>query len=91
MAQKNVRTYYREMRQWGPHDAFYNTICADIFYICAQINDMRAKIARKGADMANRMDWIPSQEEKLLELMSIWQTKLVGTPLQNAYEWPADE
>jgi hypothetical protein len=41
--------------------------------------------------MASRVDWIPTQEEKLLELMAVWQTKLADTALQTAYLWPADE
>jgi hypothetical protein len=41
--------------------------------------------------MANRMDWIPTQEEKLVDLMATWQTKLADRALQTAYGWPADE
>ena len=41
--------------------------------------------------MANRMDWIPTQEEKLLELMAVWQIKLADGTLQTAYSWPPDE
>ncbi|MDR2194013.1 MAG: hypothetical protein LBP19_06055, partial [Treponema sp.] len=41
--------------------------------------------------MANRMDWIPAQEEKLVELMALWQVKLADASLQTAYGWPADE
>ncbi|GHV83777.1 hypothetical protein AGMMS50212_11170 [Spirochaetia bacterium] len=41
--------------------------------------------------MANRRDWIPTQEEKLIELMLVWQAKLADASLQAAYEWPADE
>jgi hypothetical protein len=37
------------------------------------------------------MDWIPTQEEKLVDLMAVWQVKLADTALQTAYEWPADE
>jgi hypothetical protein len=37
------------------------------------------------------MDWMPAQEEKLLELMAIWQDKLADSQLQTAYLWPADE
>jgi hypothetical protein len=37
------------------------------------------------------MDWIPTQEEKLVELMAVWQTKLADGALQTAYGWPADE
>jgi hypothetical protein len=50
-----------------------------------------AYIAWKGADMANRLDWIPTQEEKLVDLMAVWQVKLTDTALQAAYDWPADE
>jgi hypothetical protein len=42
-------------------------------------------------DMAKRMDWIPTQEEKLVDLMAGWQVKLADAGLQSAYEWPADE
>jgi hypothetical protein len=37
------------------------------------------------------MDWIPTQEEKLIELMAVWQVKLADASLQSAYGWPADE
>jgi hypothetical protein len=37
------------------------------------------------------MDWIFSQEEKLVEMMADWQVKLAEAPLQTAYEWPAAE
>jgi hypothetical protein len=37
------------------------------------------------------MDWIPTQEGKLVDLMAIWQTKLADGSLQTAYLWPADE
>jgi hypothetical protein len=37
------------------------------------------------------MDWIPSQEEKLIEMTADWQVKLADASLQTAYEWPADE
>ena len=41
--------------------------------------------------MANRADWIPAQEEKLVEIMAVWQAKLADSTLQNAYGWPVDE
>ncbi|MDR3114078.1 MAG: hypothetical protein LBU25_00990 [Treponema sp.] len=41
--------------------------------------------------MANRMDWIPTQEAKLVDLMATWQTKLADGALQTAYAWPAEE
>jgi hypothetical protein len=41
--------------------------------------------------MANRMDWIPTQEKKLVDLMVVWQVKLTDAALQAAYLWPADE
>jgi hypothetical protein len=37
------------------------------------------------------MDWVPTQEEKLVDLMAIWQVKLADAALQAAYDWPADE
>jgi hypothetical protein len=37
------------------------------------------------------MDWIPTQEEKLVDLMAVWRVKLADTTLQAAYDWPADE
>jgi hypothetical protein len=37
------------------------------------------------------MDWIPTQEEKLVDLMAVWQAKLADNALQTAYGWPADE
>jgi hypothetical protein len=41
--------------------------------------------------MATRKDWVPTQEEKLIELAAFWEVKLADTSLQNAYSWPADE
>jgi hypothetical protein len=41
--------------------------------------------------MANRMDWIPTQEEKLVDLMAVWQVKLADTALQGTCGWPPDE
>jgi hypothetical protein len=37
------------------------------------------------------MDWIPAQEEKLVDLTAVWQVKLADPALQGAYGWPADE
>jgi hypothetical protein len=37
------------------------------------------------------MDWVPAQEEKLIELMEVWQVILPDTALQAAYDWPAAE
>jgi hypothetical protein len=79
------------MRQGRAKDVFTNEKCVNIFDIGAYINVNRANIVRKGADMANRMDWIPTQEEKLVELMAVWQVKLADASLQGAYGWPADE
>lgn len=41
--------------------------------------------------MAKRMDWIPTQEEKLVDLMAIWQVKLADSTVKAAYGWPDDE
>ena len=41
--------------------------------------------------MAERIDWVTTQEGKLAELMAIWEAKQSDTALQTAYEWPADE
>lgn len=41
--------------------------------------------------MAKREDWIPTQEEKLVYLMAVWQAKLADGALQTAYGWPTDE
>jgi hypothetical protein len=79
------------MRQWNGNDAYINDICVNNSYIGAYITKKRAETARKGALMANRMDWIPTQEAKLVDLMATWQTKLVDGALQTAYVWPADE
>ncbi|MDR2164064.1 MAG: hypothetical protein LBO79_00145 [Zoogloeaceae bacterium] len=38
-----------------------------------------------------RSDWVPKAEEKLLELIALWQTKLNDFNLQNLYGWPANE
>jgi hypothetical protein len=37
------------------------------------------------------MDWIPTQEDKLVELMADWQGKLADVTLQTAYDWVATE
>jgi hypothetical protein len=36
-----------------------------------------------------RQDWIPTQEDKLVDLMAVWQVKLADTSLQTAYGWAA--
>jgi hypothetical protein len=41
--------------------------------------------------MAVRRDWVPAQEEKLIELMAVWQVPLADAALQTAYGWPAAE
>ena len=41
--------------------------------------------------MAERIDWVPKQEGKFVELIAIWEAKQSDTALQAAYEWPADE
>jgi hypothetical protein len=41
--------------------------------------------------MANRQDWIPTREEKLIELMTVWQMKLADSALQTAFLWPTNE
>jgi hypothetical protein len=79
------------MRQYYNINAYIIKKCAFIAYIDAYINVKCAKIPMKGAFMANRMDWIPTQEEKLVDLMTIWQTKLADRALQTAYGWPQDE
>ncbi|GAB6392839.1 MAG: hypothetical protein MdMp014T_2212 [Treponematales bacterium] len=38
---------------------------------------------------AKRADWIPTQEDQLVNLMAVWQVKLADTSLQAAYEWAA--
>jgi hypothetical protein len=37
------------------------------------------------------MDWIPTREEKLVDLMAVWRVKLADTMLQVTYDWTADE
>ncbi|MDR0599517.1 MAG: hypothetical protein LBG84_05475 [Treponema sp.] len=41
--------------------------------------------------MGYRKDWVPTGEEKLLELMAVWREKLGDAALQAAYGWPAAE
>jgi hypothetical protein len=41
--------------------------------------------------MAARIDWVPSQEEKLIELLTIWLAILADPALQAAYGWPSAE
>jgi hypothetical protein len=41
--------------------------------------------------MAKYIDWIPSQEEKLVILIVIWRIKLPDPVLQALYAWFADE
>ncbi|MDR0561287.1 MAG: hypothetical protein LBG73_01185 [Spirochaetaceae bacterium] len=52
---------------------------------------MGAYTSKKGVMMANRKDWIPGQEEKMLEMMTIWKVKLADTKDQGVYLWPDDE
>jgi hypothetical protein len=48
--------------------------------------------ARKGKKMNKRVsDWVPSVEETLLELMTLWHSELGNAALQTAYGWPAAE
>jgi hypothetical protein len=41
--------------------------------------------------MAARKDWVPAQEEKLVDFIADWQVKLADTALQAAYGWPSGE
>jgi hypothetical protein len=41
--------------------------------------------------MPSRIDWIPGQEEKLVEFMAVWRDKLSNAQMQSAYAWPAEE
>jgi hypothetical protein len=41
--------------------------------------------------MASHKDWVPSQEEKLIELLTNWLALLTDPALQAAYGWPAEE
>ncbi|MDR0410413.1 MAG: hypothetical protein LBH75_00355 [Treponema sp.] len=41
--------------------------------------------------MSGRVDWVPTQEEKLVELIADWRVKLSNHALRTAYGWPADE
>jgi hypothetical protein len=41
--------------------------------------------------MATGMSWVPTQEEKLIELLAVWLVQLANPTLQAAYDWPAGE
>jgi hypothetical protein len=86
------------VRQWKSYGAFSIDKCVKLLYIdahinfdCAQITSIEAFVAQKGAYMPSRQDWVPAPEEKLIELMAVWQDKLANATLQYTYSWPADE
>ncbi|MDR2755076.1 MAG: hypothetical protein LBC20_05165 [Planctomycetaceae bacterium] len=41
--------------------------------------------------MAKRMDWLPTTEGKLVEMMAIWQTELSDYNLQPQYAWSPED
>jgi hypothetical protein len=67
------------MRQYRKYDALIADKCACIIIIDAYINKKCAVVRKKRVCMANRTDWIPTQEDKPAELMANWQ----GNKLNN--------
>jgi hypothetical protein len=42
-------------------------------------------------EMTSGKDWIPTQEDVLVKLVGVWQTRLASSPSQAAYGWVVSE